>query len=133
MVYLNKSTKNGKTYYSLHESYRDETGKVRTRHKKYLGPASNLEGRTSGEVVDFRSYGDVRAALDIAQGLGLAKIVNAAVNKQAGVDAGKLFTTLVINRLLEPCSKLAMEDWYGRTALPTTLDPSATWSAVRPF
>ena len=72
-------------------------------------------------MVDFRSYGDVRAALDIAQGLGLAKIVNAAVNKQAGVDAGKLFTTLVINRLLEPCSKLAMEDWYGRTALPTLL------------
>jgi transposase len=117
MSYLNKSTKDGRTYYSLHESFRDETGKVRTRHLKYLGRAKDLECRRSGEVVDFRTYGDVRAALDIVEGIGLRKIVNAAVPKGGGVRPGDQMAVLVINRLLEPCSKRAMEDWYRGTAL----------------
>ena len=125
MVYISESTKNGKTYYSLHESYRDENGKVKTRHVKYLGPAKNLVGKSSGELVDSRTYGDVRAALDIVDGLDLRKIVSSIVPKGGGVDAGRLFAILAINRLLQPCSKLAMEEWYRHTSLPEMLEVPA--------
>jgi len=121
MSYLNKSTRNGKTYYSLHESYRDETGKVRTRHVKYLGPADKLAGLKAGQVTDVRSYGDVRALLNVVDGLEMRKIVNAIVPKGGGVDAGRLFAILAINRLIKPTSKNGMAGWFSRTALPDLL------------
>jgi transposase len=125
MAYLNKSTRKGKTYYSLHESYRDENGKVRTRHVKYLGTVNKLAGPKAGQVTDVRSYGDVRALLNIIDGIEMRKILNANVPKGGGVDAGRLFAILVINRLVRPVSKNSMADWFSRTALPDMLETAA--------
>jgi len=122
MAYLNKSTRKGKTYYSLHESYRDENGKVRTRHIKYLGTLDKLAGPKAGQVTDVRSYGDVRALLNIVDGIEMRKIVNAVVPKGGGVDAGRLFALLAMNRVIEPASKNGMAGRFSRTALPDLLD-----------
>ena len=125
MSYLNKSTRKGKTYYSLHESYRDENGKVKTRHLKYIGSVEKLAGLRVGQVTDVRSYGNVRAMLNLVEGIEMRKVVNAIVPKGGGVDAGRLFAILAINRLIKPSSKNGMADWFSRTALPDLLEIDA--------
>ena len=122
MAYLNKSTRKGGTYYSLHESYRDENGKVRTRHVKYIGSAEKLAGLKAGQVTDVRSYGDVRALLSVVDGIDIRKVVNAIVPKGGGVDAGRLFAILAMNRLIKPASKNGMAGWFSRTSLPDMLE-----------
>ena len=74
----------------------------------------------SGNVseVDIFSAGGVAAMLGIAQKLSLIEIIDKEVPKRdQGASIGEYIVLATLNRILDPCSKLQMPEWYQQTVL----------------
>jgi transposase len=114
----------GKTYYYLVESAR-VGGKPRIVSQRYLGPAeeimARLSGASPGEPDRSRhlAFGDVAGVWAMLEHLRVAEIVDEVVGPRradAGASVGTYMALATLNRVCDPCSKLAFERWWAKTA-----------------
>lgn len=135
-VRIAKQKRGDKVYRHLQiaESFRDpeKGGSPRTRILAHLGTIESLgedqverliagfqkalgrdPAQTGPPLLTFaRDFGHVHAVRHLWDILGLSKILaRAGVKTGAGLDYAELIKLLVVNRLCEPCSKLALLDW----------------------
>ncbi len=135
----------GKTYYYLVESAR-VGGKPRTVSQRYLGSAEELAARLSeagpGEPERSRhlGFGDVAAVFEMLRRLRVVEVVDEVVGARrsdAGASVGTYIALATLNRVVEPCSKLAFSEWWATTAgdrwvhlSPGALDHRRFWEAM---
>ena len=135
----------GKTYYYLVESARVD-GKPRIVSQRYLGPAeevvARLAGNGPGEPDRSRhlAFGDVAAVWAMLGRLRVAEIIDDVVGPRradAAASVGTYVALATLNRVCDPCSKLAFADWWAKTAgdrwlrLPArALDHRRFWDAM---
>lgn len=135
----------GKTYYYLVESAR-VGGKPRIVSQRYLGSAEELAARLSeagpGEPDRSRhlAFGDVAAVFEVLRRLRVVEIVDEVVGARrsdAGASVGTYIALATLNRVVEPCSKLAFSEWWETTAAdrwvrlsPGALDHRRFWDAM---
>ena len=149
-VRVAKQKRGDKVYRHLQiaESYRDpqKGGSPRTRILAHLGTIEGLGedqverliagfqkalGRdptqTGPPLLSFaRDFGHVHAVQHLWEILGLSKAVaRAGVKSPTGLDYAELIKLLIVNRLCDPCSKLALLDWLdgvlNNSAWPATI------------
>jgi transposase len=123
----------GRTYYYLVESAR-VGGKPRIVSQRYLGSAAEIAARLSekgpGEPDRTRhlAFGDIAATWSVLQRFGVAEIVDEVVGARrgdAGASVGTYIALATLNRVVDPCSKLAFSEWWGKTAGDRWLTVSA--------
>lgn len=134
-IRIAKQKRGDKVYRHLQiaESFRDpDKGKApRTRILAHLGTVEGLgeeqiEKLISGlqraigrqaaelELLFARDYGHIHAVGGAWDALGLsAVLVRCGITGRSVADVASLIRLLVINRLCDPCSKLALLDWLG--------------------
>jgi transposase len=126
MAYILKKRIRGRTYYYAAQSARVD-GKPRIVWQKYLGTLEDLikkvdsdnkpHTNNSKEAVIFDA-GGVAAILRVADEIQLTKIIDEIIPKNGrGPSVGQYILLAAINRILAPCSKLQMPDWYEDTIL----------------
>lgn len=123
MTSIIKKMKKGKTYYYAVKSERVE-GKPRIVWQKYLGTIDGIIERaqrsnesTPHEVEIFQA-GGVAAMLRIAKRINLVEVIDEVVPKRnQAPSVGEYILLAALNRVLAPCSKLQMPDWYRKTVL----------------
>jgi transposase len=134
-----------KTYYYLVESAR-VGGKPRIVSQRYLGPAEEIIARLSetgpGEPDRTRhlAFGGVAAVWAVLERLKIADIVDDVVGSRrsdAAASVGTYIALATLNRVCDPCSKLAFAEWWAKTAcdrwlrLPgSALDHRRFWEAM---
>jgi transposase len=140
---IGKSIK-GQTYYYLREVAR-VGGKPKIVSQRYLGKAADIEAAVDGatSVPDrtrHLAFGDLAAVWAMLERLRVAEIVDDVVGSRrsdAAASVGTYIALAVANRVVDPCSKLAFENWWHKTAgdrwvrLPTSaLDHRRFWEAM---
>jgi transposase len=117
-----KKIKAKKAYYYAVESKR-VNGKPRIVWQKYLGTLDDIVRKCSSHPdnvaeVDIFSAGGVAAMMRVVQKLSLIDIIDREVPKRdQGASVGQYIVLAAINRILDPCSKLQMPEWYQKTVL----------------
>src|ERR1035438_8052383 len=118
MAFIVGKKQDAKTYYYLAESARVD-GKPRIVSQRYLGSAEEIASRLSesgpGEPDRSRhlAFGDVAATFDMLRRLRVAEIVDEVVGSRrvdAGASVGTYIALAALNRVVDPCSKLAFSD-----------------------
>jgi transposase len=140
MACIIKKIKKGNPYYYAVESAR-VNGKPRIVWQKYLGTLDHIIQKctsSTGNVseVDIFSAGGVAAMLRVAQKLSLIDIIDKEIPKRdQGASVGQYIVLAALNRILDPCSKLQMPDWYQKTVLyrlwkhpPATFTSQMFWN-----
>jgi transposase len=137
-------TINGQTYYYLREVAR-VGGKPKIVSQTYLGKAADIEAAVAGATVvpdrtRHLAFGDVAAVWSVLERLRVAEIVDEVVGPRrsdAGASAGAYIALATLNRVCDPCSKLAFSDWWRKTAAdrwlhlpPGALDHRRFWEAM---
>lgn len=137
-----RKIKKGKPYYYAVESKRVD-GKPRIVWQKYLGTLDTIIQKCAsspkpeqGYEVDIFEAGGIAAMLQIARKLRLIEIINENTPKRKqGVSIGEYIVLAAINRVVAPCSKLQMPDWYQKTVLyrlwkysPDAFSSQAFWN-----
>jgi transposase len=132
-----------KEYRSLQiaESYRDadKGGAPRTRILAHLGTIENLGekqiekliaglqralGRepseaTLGELLSAKDFGHVYAVCEMWNHLGISHILDRlAISGESSLPAADLVRLMVVNRICDPCSKLALLEWLDGVHFP---------------
>src|SRR6266704_1439120 len=145
MAFIVGKKQDGKTYYYLAESAR-VGGRPRIVSQRYLGSAVEIAARLSeagpGEPDRSRhlAFGDVAAVWQMLGRLRVAEIVDGVVGARrsdAGASVGTYIALATLNRVVDPCSKLAFSDWWQKTAgerwlrlAPGALDHRRFWDAM---
>ncbi|MGH9129666.1 MAG: IS1634 family transposase, partial [Acidimicrobiales bacterium] len=145
MAFILGKKQDGKTYYYLAESARVD-GKPRIVSQHYLGSAEEVVARLSaggpGEPDRSRhlAFGELAAVWSVIGRLRIAEIVDEVVGarrKDAAASVGTYIALAVLNRVCDPCSKLAFSDWWATTAgehlvrvKPQALDHRRFWDAM---
>ncbi len=145
MAFIVGKKQDGKTYYYLAESARVD-GKPRIVSQRYLGSAEEIAARLSesgpGEPDRSRhlAFGDVAAVWQMLRRLRVAETVDEVVGSRradAGAPAGTYIALAALNRVVDPCSKLAFSEWWQKTAgdrwlrlSPAALDHRRFWDAM---
>lgn len=124
MTYIVKKVKGGIPYYYEYESLR-VNGEIKHKMVRYLGKTKDLAASQDCEVSEIKSWGDVQALCSLANEIDFNKNVNLVIHKGGGVEPSKLLLILAINRILDPCSKNKVENWYRKTALDSILGVDA--------
>ncbi|MGH9107644.1 MAG: IS1634 family transposase, partial [Acidimicrobiales bacterium] len=137
-------TISGQTYYYLREVAR-VGGKPKIVSQRYLGKAADIEAAVAGATVvadrtRHLAFGDVAAVWEVLGRLRVAETVDEVVGPRrsdAGASAGTYIALAALNRICDPCSKLAFSDWWAKTAadrwvhLPAgALDHRRFWEAM---
>jgi transposase len=133
----------GRPYYYAVKSGR-VNGKPRIVWQKYLGTFDDIVNCASGgmttqvkEVV-ISEAGGVAALLRIADKIGLIKIIDEIVPKNGkGPSVGEYIVLATLNRVLDPCSKVKISEWYKNTILahlwkhsPDSFSSQRFWDAM---
>ncbi len=134
-----------KTYYYLVESAR-VGGKPRIVSQRYLGPAEEIIARLgeSGPGEPDRSrhlaFGDLAAVWAVLERLKLVEIIDDVVGPRRADTAASVGTYIALatlNRVCDPCSKLAFAQWWAKTACDrwlrlraSALDHRRFWEAM---
>jgi transposase len=134
-----------KTYYYLVESAR-VGGKPRIVSQRYLGPADEIVARLAGagagepDRTRHLAFGDVAAVWSVLERLKVAETVDDVAGPRradAAASVGTYIALATLNRVTDPCSKLAFSDWWAKTAgdrlvkLPAAaLDHRRFWAAM---
>ena len=115
----------GKTYYYLREMARVD-GRPKMVSERYLGTLEEIlagadarEARMVPERTRHLGFGDVAAVWAMLERLKLAAIVDEVVGSRrsdAGASVGTYLALIVLNRVVEPSSKLGFADWWVKTA-----------------
>ncbi|MGC4852949.1 hypothetical protein ACLQ24_06015, partial [Micromonospora sp. DT4] len=114
----------GKTYWYLREMARID-GKPKMVSERYLGSATDVaaamdasDAQIMPERTRHQAFGDVAAVWVMLQRLDLAGIVDGLVGARradAGASVGTYLALATLNRVVDPCSKLAFADWWATT------------------
>jgi transposase len=137
-----KKTIKGRPYYYAVKSGR-VNGKPRIIWQKYLGTFDEIVNSASGgmtpqvkEVV-ISEAGGVAALLRIADKLDLIKIIDEIVPNGKGPSVGEYIVLATLNRVLDPCSKVKISEWYKNTILahlwkhsPDSFSSQRFWDAM---
>lgn len=124
MAYLAKKKIKGKDYYYLMESKRID-GKPRHTKQIYLGSAEDVLNRLIHSS-DIQSplyskaleLGGVAALFDLAKRLEIVELIDDISGKRSqGVSTGIYLLLAMLNRALDPVSKMHLEEWYQNTML----------------
>ena len=124
MAFIVGKKQDGKTYYYLAESARVQ-GNPRIVSQRYLGSAEEIAARLSeagpGEPDRSRhlAFGDAAAVWEVLRRLRVAEIVDEVVGARradAAASVGTYIALATLNRVVDPCSKLAFSDWWAKTA-----------------
>jgi len=142
-MYTRITKTGGRQYLQLVESFRNESGKVRTRVVANLGRLDQITperldplinglnravGRaenTSSEVIQEagRAFGDVFALHELWRDLGIDTALKRALrSSRRKFDAEALIRVMVFNRLCDPSSKLGCLRWLDTVAMPAMPD-----------
>ena len=113
----------GHTYYYLAESAR-VGGKPRIVSQRYLGKAADIDAAVQGATAmpdrtRHLAFGDIAAVWDMLGRLRVAQIVDEVVGARrsdAGASVGTYIALAALNRVVDPCSKLAFSEWWTTTA-----------------
>ena len=134
----------GQTYYYLREVAR-VGGKPKVVSQRYLGKAADIEAAIDGatSVPDHTrhlAFGDVAAVWAMLGRLRVGEIVDEVVGPRradAAASVGTYIALAALNRVTDPCSKLAFAEWWAKTAcdrwarLPAgALDHRRFWEAM---
>ena len=136
----------GKTYYYAVESARVD-GKPRIVAQQYLGSADEVMAKISGAGAGgapvrsaHHGFGDVAAVWAVLERLGVAGIIDdvvAGTDPVKGVSVGRFLVIAALNRVVVPCSKARISDWWAGTAGPrftkigaAKLDHRRFWDAM---
>lgn len=115
-----KKIKNGRPYYYAVKSARVK-GKPRIVWQKYLGTFETLiSDHTHIQPIEcvIAEVGGVAAFLNIAQRLDILNLINRTTTKRdQGPSLGHYILLAALNRVLDPCSKSEIGDWYDKTIL----------------
>ena len=86
------------------------------------------------------AFGDVAAVWSVLERLRVAEIVDEVVGRRradAGASVGTYIALATLNRICDPCSKLAFSDWWAKTAADrwlrlhaSALDHRRFWEAM---
>jgi transposase len=133
------------TYYYLVESARVD-GKPRIVSQEYLGTAEELATAMRGGGLGLpdgtrnRDFGAVAAAWGVLEDLGVAGLIDEAAGPApAGqpLSTGAYLVLAALNRLVAPCSKARLADWWKTTAADrftkvpaSALDHRRFWDAM---
>jgi transposase len=144
MASIISKTISGHTYYYLVESAR-VGGKPRIVSQRYLGKASDIEAAIDGATVmpdrtRHLAFGDVAAVWEMLRRLRVAEMIDEVVGARrsdAGASVGTYIALATLNRVVDPCSKLAFSAWWAKTSgdrwlqLPAgALDHRRFWEAM---
>jgi transposase len=145
VAYIVGKKLNGKTYYYLAESARVD-GKPRIVSQRYLGSAEDVVARLAGtgpgepDRTRHLAFGDVAAVWSMLGRLKVAEIVDEVIGARrsdAGAAVGTYIALAVVNRVVDPCSKLRFSQWWATTAgdrwlrvAPAALDHRRFWEAM---
>jgi transposase len=145
MAFIIGKKQDGKTYYYMAESAR-VGGKPRIVSQRYLGSAEEIEARLSvagpGEPDRTRhlAFGDLAAVWGMLGRLRIVEIVDHVIGPRradASASVGTYIALAVLNRVVDPCSKLAFETWWAKSAgdhllrlSPGALDHRRFWDAM---
>ena len=122
MATITKRKVKGHVYYYLVEGKRVD-GKSRLVKQQYLGRAEQVVARLQGEPpeptrVRVAEYGGSQALLHIARRLRVVELIDAVAPKRdQGFSVGTYILLAVLNRVLAPCSKAQLGEWFRQTAL----------------
>jgi transposase len=116
---------NGGTYWYLREMARVD-GRPKMVSERYLGSAAEIEALLDAreaavmpERTRHLAFGDVAAAWGMIQDLGVIAGIDAAAGPQPGgqpLSTGTYLALAALNRLVAPCSKSALAEWWKATA-----------------
>ena len=134
----------GQTYYYAREVAR-VGGKPKIISQRYLGKAADIEAAIAGasampDRTRHLAFGDVAAVWEVLSRLHVEEIVNEVVGARrsdAGASVGTYICLATLNRVVDPCSKLAFSKWWEKTAgdrwlrlSPGALDHRRFWEAM---
>ena len=113
----------GHTYYYAREVAL-VGGKPKIVAQRYLGKAADIEAAIAGTMAmpdrtRHLAFGDVAAVWEMLRRLRVAEIVDEVVGARrsdAGASVGTYVALAALNRVVDPCSKLAFSEWWNRTA-----------------
>jgi transposase len=132
------------TYYYLVESARVD-GEPRIVSQQYLGTAqevmARLSGAAAGEPVrsQHKRFGDLAAVWSVLEQLDVVRVVDEVAPRYANAAAsvGTYIALATVDRVVDPCSKLAFADWWATTAgqrwvkvADAALDHRRFWDAM---
>lgn len=138
-MYTRISKTGGRQYLQLVESFRNDSGKVRTRVVANLGrldqitpaqldPLINGLNRAVGRAENTAAavihepglgFGDVFALHELWRDLGIDTALKRAMrSSRRDIDAEALIRAMVFNRLCDPTSKLGCLRWLDTVAMP---------------
>jgi len=112
----------GHTYY--YSERLPEWRQTEGRLSAIPGKAADIEAAISGATVmpdrtRHLAFGDVAAVWEMLRRLKVTDIVDDVVGSRrsdAGASVGTYIALAVLNRVVDPCSKLAFETWWAKTA-----------------
>jgi transposase len=124
MAYLTKKSIKGHDYYYLMESARID-GKPRHTKQIYLGSAEDVMEKVKNSSYPQAplyskalEFGAVAALYDMATRLNLMSMINSLSTKRnQRLTLGEYLLIAIINRALQPVSKMKLADWYESTML----------------
>ena len=113
----------GQTYYYAREVAR-VGGKPKIVSQRYLGKAADIEAAIAGATTlpdrtRHLAFGDVAAVWEMLRRLRVAEIIDEVVGPRradAAASVGTYIALATLNRVVAPCSKLAFEQWWEKTA-----------------
>src|SRR6266540_2261214 len=136
----------GKTYWYLREMAR-VGGRPKMVSERYVGTAAQIEALLDArerQIMPDRTrhlaFGDVAATWGMLEDLGVAGIIDAAAGRGVAglpLSPGTYLVLAALNRVVDPCSKRGLADWWKRTAadrftkIPASaLDHRRFWDAM---
>jgi transposase len=135
----------GKTYWYLRQMARVD-GRPKMVSERYLGSAEDIEAAMQGSVVApertrHLAFGAVAAGWAVLTRLRVAEIVDEVTGPRradAGASIGTYLALAALNRLVDPCSRRSLADWWTTTAADRftdiragVLDHRRFWDATR--
>lgn len=126
MAHLHKKMKKGRPYYYIREIKRVD-GKPKVVSQIYLGTVEGIAAKFQGaaqastpERLRVEEFGALFVAHEMERQLDTIGLIDSIVPpgpKETGPSVGEYFFYAWANRLIDPRSKRALEEWYGRTAI----------------
>jgi transposase len=143
---LYKKTVNGRPYWYLREMARVD-GKPKMVSERYLGSAEDVAAALEAgqaAVTPGRTrhlgFGDLAAAWGLMEQLGVRTVIDEVTGGRvagAGTSVGTYLAVAAANRLVAPCSKAGVADWWKTTAADrftkinaSVLDHRRFWDAM---
>jgi transposase len=124
MAHIHKKMKKGRPYYYYREMGR-VGGELKVLEQIYLGSPERIKQLATAQKetcknIQVREFGALWLANLIAKEIDIAEIVDSVVERkpnEKGPSVGEYFLYAVLNRMVDPCSKRALPEWYKTTAV----------------